>query len=239
MPSSRCWCRRPPLGAVRRPRCRAPERGDPQPPRPSRSRAATRSAGNRAPHGRTLRATRSAQPSESRGGSNGPCASRHSPALGRSQSGRPARRPRRRTRQVANDRDPLTPRDIDGLWAPPATSRSGRRSGRRRGGRGARPAATGHAPGVPATSRVTSSMRRSLTSLNCEGDTDGRDPGVHLRSEGQLGWKRCHWSGAARMRPSSSVAMAWVRRVMSSRRRPERRNGMGGRTTAWWPSPLK
>ena len=36
------------------------------------------------------------------------------------------------------------------------------------------------------------------------------------KSLGQLGWSRCHWSGARRMRTSNSAASAWVMRAMSS-----------------------
>ena len=50
------------------------------------------------------------------------------------------------------------------------------------------------------------------------------------RSLGQFGCIRCHCSGAARIRISSSCASAWVIRAMSSRNRPNRRTGTGGRT---------
>ena len=54
-------------------------------------------------------------------------------------------------------------------------------------------------------------------------------------SLGQFGWKRCHCSGARRIRNSSSRASSCVTRPTSSRRPPRRWVGTGGRTIAWWP----
>ncbi len=53
------------------------------------------------------------------------------------------------------------------------------------------------------------------------------------RSDGQLGWNRCHCSGARRMRASSSAARRWVTSATSPS------TGTGDLTTAWWPSPSK
>ena len=51
-------------------------------------------------------------------------------------------------------------------------------------------------------------------------------------SLGQLGCRRCHCSGAWRIRRSSSWARSWVMRATSSRSLPWRSTGSGGRDDA-------
>lgn len=60
---------------------------------------------------------------------------------------------------------------------------------------------------------------------------DDRDPHVVSWSLGQLGWSRCHCSGAARMSFSSSLASRCVVSLMRVALSPESGNSIGGRTT--------
>ena len=133
------------------------------------------------------------------------------PRSARSNRSRSTRRSARRTRHRARA----------------AARRTARRRARRRRACAARARARAPVPARHRDGTASTETSSRLAHARHSPSLAGR-----RRSLGQFGCIRCHCSGAARISASNSWASTWVIRATSSRNRPSRATGTGGRTCA-------
>ena len=164
--------------------------------------------------------------------------------------GRP-RTPRRGGRgSCAAGRTGPGPAEPPSRWPPSA--RCGRAGSRRRPGAGRRRGehphlvaertqragqpqhlaldATGDGQGVRTDDPDAHRRRLAAGPADADAPEAARSRTVTIRSDGQLGWRRCHCSGARRIRSSRAWARSWVTRWTSSRSRPCRVVSRAGST---------